>query len=131
VADFKLFTGDFKLAFDQLVGKAPEDFKRGLFNAAAELLRDANNVEPKTPKKEGTLKGSWEIEASYTSPDVWELVCGFNEVYASYLHEMADLPMVMAHWTEPGSGPKYLESKLTMFGSKYIDIAVKSMRGEE
>ena len=134
MADFRLFTGDFRQALDRLVGKLPEDFKGGLFRAAAELHHDSNTVEPKTPKLEGHLRGSWQIEASYTSPDEWELVCGFNIEYASYVHEMLqgnEQWGMVVHWSEPGSGPKFLESKLSMFSRKYMDIAVGSMRGEE
>ena len=134
MADFRLFTGDFKLAFDRLVGKLPEDFKSGLFKAAAELLHDSNTVEPKTPKLSGDLRGSWQIEAAYTSPDEWSLTCGFNIEYASFVHEMLqgnEQWGMVVQWTEPGSGPKFLESKLSMFSRKYMDIAVRSMRGEE
>jgi len=96
----------------------PDLARKGLFNAAAELLNDSDRVEPKTPLKEGHLKGSKKIEISVGMGET-VILAGFNIDYASYVHEM-----VKKHaWTEPGSGPKFLESKLLMFKNKYIAIA--------
>jgi len=127
-ANFTMNTEDFRREFGRIIHILPEDLKKGLFKAGAELIDDANRVEPKTPKKEGTLKGSWQIQAEAKGGENYEIWAGFNEEYASRVHEMVD-PGV--HWSEPGSGAKYLESKLTMFGKKYLDIATRSMRGEE
>jgi hypothetical protein len=102
----------------------PPVMRKGLFAAAAELLQDADRVEPKTPVKEGHLKGSKKIEISVDLAGNISVLAGFNIEYASYVHEM-----VMRHkWTEPGSGPKFLESKLFMFPGKYIGICAEAIR---
>jgi len=101
----------------------PHLTEKGLFNAANELKLDADHVEPKTPLKEGHLKGSWEVQVEFIEKDLWSLVCGFNISYAIYVHEM-----VKVHsWTEPGSGPKFLESKLYMFTDKYLRIVAETI----
>jgi hypothetical protein len=54
-----------------------------------------------------------------------EIICGFNIEYASYVHEMVRLEAYGEkgiNWTEPESGAKFLESKLTMFGNKYLKL---------
>lgn len=99
----------------------PHLTEKGLFKAANELKLDADHVEPKTPVKEGTLKGSWKVEVEFLGKDTWTLVCGFNVDYASYVHEMVK----KNPWTQSGSGPKFLESKLYMFSDKYIGIVAK------
>lgn len=102
----------------------PEQTRKGMFQAASELLNDADRVEPKTPKKEGHLRGSKHIEISPT-----EIYVGFNISYASYVHEMVPLESYgekSITWSEPGSGAKYLESKMTMFLEKYLQIIAAS-----
>lgn len=105
----------------------PEAARRGLYNAAGELIRDANTVEPKTPHDEGHLKGS---AIRQVDSDPTKIIClaGFNIGYAVYTHEAAEVAKVMPGWTESGSGPKYLESKLPRFKDKYIKIACETIR---
>jgi hypothetical protein len=47
--------------------------------------------------------------------------------YAAAVHEMLqgnEQWGMVVNWSEPGSGPKYLESKLSMFGKKYLKTAL-------
>ena len=48
----------------------------------------------------------------------------YNTDYAMKVHEAEHI----TRWSEPGSGPKYLETKVVMFMRKYIGIVVDSMR---
>lgn len=101
----------------------PDVARKGLFAVGAEILRDADSVPPKTPLKEGHLKGSKKIEVSVAIGGP-VLLAGFNIEYASYVHEM-----VKKHpWTEPDSGPKFLQSKLSMFGKKYFAMLGEAIR---
>jgi hypothetical protein len=119
---FYLDLSQFKRRFEKLTNNdIPEAMRQGFFKAAATLLNDADNVEPKTPKKKGDLKGSKKIAVEAN-----EIIAGFNIIYAAYLHEEGKPDW---NWSEPGSGPKYLESKLWMFGDKYIRIATEALSG--
>jgi hypothetical protein len=124
---FYLDLSQFKQRFEKLANNdIPEAMRQGFFKAAATLLNDADNVVPKTPKKTGDLKGSKKIIV-----DRDEIVAGFNIVYAARVHEMLDNEQwgMVVRWSEPGSGAKYLESKLWTFGDKYIRIAIEALSG--
>ena len=124
---FSLDTSKFVAEFDRIRGDMKANAKQGLFYAAAEMLHDSNTVEPKTPKKSGDLRGSWHVEAVENGAEDWELQCGFNIEYAAAVHEMLqgnEQWGMVVNWSEPGSGPKYLESKLSMFGKKYLKTAL-------
>lgn len=77
------------------------------------ILRDAINIEPTVPREIGDLRASGDVKVDERT---MELLFGFNSVYAHRLHEAPK----DWNWSEPGSGPKYLESKLVMFKNKYI-----------
>jgi hypothetical protein len=114
----------FKKEFEQVVNNTVPDLtKKGLFSAASSLKLDSDHVQPKTPVKEGHLKGSWMTQVG-SDAGSWCLLCGFNVEYASYVHEM-----VKRHpWTEPESGPKFLESKLYMFPDKYLRLVAETIQ---
>lgn len=104
----------------------PEAMRKGIFAAVSDIKLDADEVAPRTPVKEGHLKGSWMSEITYKSANEFSVLCGFNIEYAIFVHEM-----VKRHdWTEPGSGPKFLESKLFMFGNKYLEIIARVAESE-
>lgn len=63
---------------------------------------------PRTPLKVGTLRGSWQVHAPEAKPDGAEVritVGGAAKDYALAVHER----MGPTNWSEPGTGPKYLE----------------------
>jgi|WetSurSiteA1Bulk_404760.scaffolds.fasta_scaffold00047_43 hypothetical protein len=108
----------------------PAVTRKGLFAVGAELLRDADRIEPKTPKKEGHLKGSKKIEVAIDQGKI-SLLAGFNISYASFVHEMVpreEYGEKQISWTEPGSGPKYLQAKLVMFKKKYFAMLGEAIR---
>lgn len=127
MSNFSLDLSSFLQEFPKVCyEKIPSATQKGLFNAASELKLDSDHVEPKTPVKEGHLKGSWEAHVEFLGGKTmeWTLVVGFNIKYASYVHEMAKKHA----WTEPGSGPKFLESKLYMFKDKYLTIVAETVK---
>lgn len=134
MGSFTMNLTDFDREFDRINNTTvPGAGRRGAFKAASQLLLDADNIEPKTPKKEGMLKGEKLIEIEIQPDGGAEIRAGFNKEYASYVHEMIPLEAYgekAINWTEPGSGPKYLESKLTMFQDKYLEIMAASIREE-
>ena len=107
----------------------PEASAKGLRLASQELKLDADNEPPKTPLKEGRLKGSGrvippKIRKGKISSGVAYGGVKFGVVYAARLHEMEK----KAPWTEPGSGPKFLESKMVRHVKKYMAIVVAVIR---
>jgi len=119
----------------------PKAAERGMFEALSELKNDADSVTPKTPHLEGNLRGDYTfILEGITQSKVTEVgsqhkgnvapVERFNAKniiakivfrmpYAAKWHEAVDKKV---NWSEPGVGPKYLETKLMMFNKKYMSI---------
>lgn len=109
--------------------------EKGLFEALGEVLHDAINVEPKVPKDKGDLRGSGEIDVKGAFlRNAQTGIVGFNREYAAKVHEAPDKkynPMPGKkdiNWSLPGSGPKFLESKLPRFKEKYIAIVAARIR---
>lgn len=121
-------TRDFDRHFSRVVANTiPKLTNQGLMKAAAEALRDADLEKPFLPIDKKDLRGSKEIHGS---KDLFELFVefGFNIIYAAKLHEKGRVDW---NWTRPGSGPKFLSTKLIRFKDKYIKIvAVTIEKGQ-
>ena len=136
----------FNLDFDKLVGETMLDAARvGAFNAMAEMLRDADNEAPQTPKDKGDLRGSKTIEVSVPgmradkikvfrvidSPFSKEIVVtgGFNIDYAMKVHEAepGTIKFQVKHAAIKQPGSKFLESKLRN-KEKYMAITALSIK---
>ena len=117
---------DFEKGFAKITKKASgEEAGKGLFKAANELLHDAINEQPCAPFDEGTLRGSARTNKAEVKKDGAEVVTGFNIEYAARWHELTPEEDSKISWTTPGSGRKYLESKMAMFKEKYMAIVAK------
>ena len=117
---------DFEKGLKKLVEKTiPPEVGRGLFKAANELLHDAINEQPYAPFDEGALRGSARTNKAEVKKDGAEVVTGFNIEYAARWHELTPEEDSKIAWTLPGSGRKYLESKMAMFKEKYMAIVAK------
>lgn len=106
----------------------PEAALLGLVEAAWEALRDAEKEEPTAPFKKGDLRGSADVQES---KDLFDLFVefGFNIEYAAYQHELPG--QRYKNPTTPGSGPKFLESKLIRFRDKYYEIIAEAIKDEQ
>ena len=120
--DFSDFEKGLKKLCEQTI---PPEIGKGLFKAANELLHDAINEQPCAPFDEGTLRGSARTNKAEVKKDGAEVVTGFNIEYAARWHELTPEEDSKISWTLPGSGRKYLESKMTMFKEKYMAIVAK------
>lgn len=122
--------------------------KEGLAQAGMRLLADCSMEMPKTPHKEGTLRGSGSVHVNgvfaYSSdddsgpdgkptpnkdaipysinPNLMIGTVAFNTPYAAWLHEGVDLT-----FHEAGTGAKYLEKKLVGNSQRYMDIVGNAM----
>jgi hypothetical protein len=131
---------------------APEAAEKGMFEALSELKNDADNVTPKTPLLEGNLRGDVTlILEGITQSKIVEKSGGkspghrkggataaerhgakdiiakivFRMPYAAKWHEAVNKKV---NWSEDGAGPKYLESKLAMFKTKYMKIVAAAVK---
>ena len=123
--DFSDFEKGLKKLCEQTI---PPEIGKGLFKAANELLHDAINEQPCAPFDEGTLRGSARTNKAEVKKDGAEVVTGFNIEYAARWHELTPEEDSRISWSLPGSGRKYLESKMTMFKEKYMGIVANHIK---
>lgn len=110
---------DFDKGFKRIVEKTiPETLAEGLYRVVAPLLlRYAIKEVPTVPKKTGHLRRSQKALKPLLERGEITLVVGFNTEYAARLHEALD----NWDWSEPGSGPKYLETKLINHSKEFLE----------
>jgi hypothetical protein len=123
MSGFRIDFSDFEKGMSRLVKNSmPDDVDKGLFRAGNELLRDAIKVEPMVPFKTGALRRSARTERPADVAKGRGILAGFNIVYAARWHELTPEEDSRINWTLPGSGRKYLESKLMRedLRAKYI-----------
>ena len=126
---FSMDFSEFDKKYPEIIKHAgPEAAADGLRQAGQEWKLDADNIPPRTPHLEGHLRGTGqvskakiekeriEVEVSYGKPSPSEQG---GAPYAARWHE-AEPGTVK--WSEPGVGPKYLESKAVRFAKKYMAI---------
>ena len=124
---------EFNIDFDRITAKMiPDDIREALWDLGWGIIADAIKFEPTVPLKDSDLRGSGHVEVDGKK---LEMKTGFNMVYAHRLHEAPDSRFNPTegeedwNWTTPGSGPKYLESKIAMFKNKYIKFIADRIRG--
>jgi hypothetical protein len=118
----------------------PSRIEKALAVGAMALHRDCIMVAPTVPFKEGWLRGSGSIHVNgafyhesqegkqgFANKDPegqkGEAIVGFNTPYAARMHEGVDY-----NFSETGSGAKYLESKLSMFGNQYVKLMAEELK---
>ena len=100
----------------------PEAAAQAFREVAPLILADAITKEPRAPHDTGNLWRSQKVDDVKKIKGEISVQYGFNASYAAAVHEMPDTTA----WTMPGSGPKYLETKLLMYGKTYFEkIAAK------
>lgn len=124
--DFDDFDGGldrFNAGFPDLIGDA-------VFATGALMIEDFIEEEPKAPHEHGALWGSQLIEfIDDPSGKIIGIRAGFNVDYAGILHDWKELPYKpIATWTEPGSGPGFISTKLAKNKKKYIDNVGKEIK---
>ena len=137
---FTLNTRDFDIKFKQVTEKRiPSAAERGLFRTGALIIRDAIMEQPQVPKSRGVtkeggkrgqapghLRRSQKIENPKTKHGEISVEVGFNTDYAATVHEMPET----TQWSTPGTGPKYLESKLIRNKEKYAKSVADAIKKE-
>jgi hypothetical protein len=123
----------------------------GMRRALMQLHNDAITQDPNVPLDEGTLRGSASVhvngkfiesppapgatgDEAYTGDlptefsELRDFIGGtlsFNTPYAMRLHEAEDI----VNWSEPGSGPKFVEAKMAGNEDVYMRIVADAIRG--
>lgn len=113
--DLSKFAKDFTRITSKTI---PDKASKATFKVASMIINDAIKIEPKVPADERFLRASQFIELLPTQKLGVRL--GFNIIYAAKWHELSASEAKGIDWTTPGSGRKYLSSKLSMFKNKYI-----------
>lgn len=108
------FIGGFKKFTKQTV---PDVAGKALFQTGWMVIRYANTKKPYTPTDKKDLRSSGRVEVH---PVKLELIVGFNKEYAAKWHEISPAKEKKVAWTLPGSGRKYLESKLNMYRNDFV-----------
>jgi len=95
----------------------------------ARMLWEANNKAPRTPHDTGFLRGSGRFVAKGSGKKVVKAVAGFNAIYAARMHEGKE----EWNWSEPGTGPKFLEKKCpeiaVLWGQAWVNAVKSILRG--
>lgn len=141
---------DFDRKMERLVARTiPQELEKGMAKAGMQLLNDCTMQAPTTPLDEGTLRGSGSVfvenQLVGRSPktrgrgtpslehreklkkDQTVVVVGFNTPYAGRVHEGVGIK----NWSEPSSGPKFLEAKLANNRDEYMKITAEHLREAE
>ena len=119
---------DFEKGFAKIIKECPEEGARGLFKAGNELLKDAKEIIPKAPREIGDLHGSAQVNKAEVKKDEISVEAGFNVIYAARWHELTPEEDRKISWTTPGSGRKYLESKMVVLKEKYMEIVARHIK---
>lgn len=115
---YSMNLSNFAKDFTRITSKTiPDKVGAASFKVASMIINDAIKIEPKAPFDEGMLRASQFIHLLSQKLGV-EL--GFNIIYAAKWHELEKSKEKDIAWTTPGSGRKYLSSKLSMYKDKYI-----------
>lgn len=122
-------TRDFEKGLKKLVREIePRETAKGLFQAGNQLLKDAIEERPFAPFDEGHLRGSARVDKAELTKTGAEVKAGFNIEYAARWHELTPEEDARINWSLPGSGRKYLESKMQQYREKYMKIVGEHLK---
>lgn len=118
---------DFDKKFYKIVNKTiPSLSAEGLMKSATRLIRDAILETPTVPKKVGHLRRTQQIEKPKIEHGEISIEAGFAADYAAAMHEAPS----NLNFTEPGSGPQYLTSKLAKNKNKYMKAVADHIKSK-
>lgn len=106
--------------FNEAVSKAAEE---GMADAIGQVYNDSVMKQPTVPHDEGNLRGEVDQIIKLKGDSGVEGTIVFKMPYADKQHEAEDFK----HKT-PGSGPKFLESKLIRYGKRYFGMIARAIR---
>jgi len=125
IMDFSVFA----LKFGQITKEEiPNNAAESMYEEWPYILADAIEKEPKCPVKTGFLSKSQGINKPIRPGGGGNITVsgGFTAKYAAKVHEMPE----STNWSEPLSGPKFLEAKLIMYAQEYLESIAKRMQSK-
>jgi len=115
----------FDKKFYRIVNKTiPSLSAEGLMKGATQLIRDAILETPTVPKKTGHLRRTQQIERPKIEHREISIEAGFNADYSAAMHEAPS----NLNFSEPGSGPQFLTSKLAKNKDKYMKTTANHIK---
>lgn len=122
----QMVTTDFDKKFAEIVNKAvPSLAGQALYQQGFQLIKYAIMEEPRCPHKTGRLWNSQRVDKPKIEPGLISVNAGFDCEYAASVHEAPD----NRNWTLAGSGPKYLETKLTRHRTEMMQATADKIKG--
>ena len=118
----------FKQLLVTLRAKVPQATVAGVDAAMSQFKNDCLTKPPAVPRKTGHLADSHEI---LPTKQLGNEIIGTLKVstpYAASLHEGISRWGTPYKFKTPGTGAKWVQSKLLRYGQKYIDIAIRVAR---
>lgn len=115
---------EFDKGFDVFAAKYMDAAEGGMREAIQELKIDSDTIVPRTPHLHGDLRGQYKFEFMVKMAQLVGVII-YEMPYAARWHEAVGMAI---QWSEKGSGPKYIESKMILFKKKYIGIIAGKMR---
>lgn len=120
---------DFDKKFAKITGRTiPESSAEGQEAAGEQWKKDADTISPKTPVKEGGLRASGKVSKTKIAGQETSVEISYDAPYARRLHEAEPGTI---KFSEPGAGPKFLESKAVRFAKKYVGIVALTIRSKK
>jgi len=115
---------DFMRVTTAALQKVKKVERSAMRKAVNEFKRDVLDTPPSCPMDSGNLYNAHETIIDSFGGDLYGGVVVRDVDYAGYVHEgiHGQASDTVIRYTRPGSGPKWLESKLRMYGAKYYAI---------
>ena len=144
---FTLDMGEFMERLKMADAVALSAARKGLWEGAAALKKDADEIVPMTPHLHGNLRGNarrgvkakgaskvnkdwWpKYENEDLGPSKFSVLVTYCAPYAARWHEAVDEAV---NWSETGVGPKFLEAKMARndLRNKYFQIIADRIKEE-
>lgn len=129
---YTLDFSEFDTRFRQYCIAAPDDAKEGVREALQELKLDSDNIPPRTPHKEGHLRGSGKVIDLKNVPGEVSGILQYGgkgvEYDVPYAAKWHEAEPGTVEWSEPDVGPKFIESKIVRYMKKYMEIIAEIIR---
>ena len=118
----------FKQLLIEMKAKVPQATIVGVDAAMEEFRKDCLEVPPKVPYEGGFLAEHHEILPTKMRGDEIIGTLRVPGPYAASIHEGISRWGTPYKYKTPGTGAKWIQSKLLRYGRKYIDIVIKYAR---
>ena len=122
---FGLDASQFSGRLAEYAQSMPDAAENAVNEALVQLRSDAETIQPTVPLDMGDLRQDVELEVNRQSDGSVEGQIAYTQPYATRMHEQE-----YGHYSEPGSGPKYVETKLTTRVAEYHKIMADTIKDE-